>query len=132
MDNAVKSIISGFIGIMGFLIGDFDGLFKALLVLIIADYITGVIVAVVHKKLSSEVGAKGIAKKVLMLIIVAVANVLDVQIIGGGSGLRNITIIFYAANEIISLLENTGKLGVPYPPKLLEILEQLKNDDKDK
>lgn len=132
MDNAVKSIISGFIGIMGFLIGDFDGLFKALLVLIIADYITGVIVAVVRKKLSSEVGAKGIAKKVLMLIIVAVANVLDVQIIGGGSGLRNITIIFYAANEIISLLENTGKLGVPYPPKLLEILEQLKNDDKDK
>lgn len=132
MDNAVKSIISGFIGIMGFLIGDFDGLFKALLVLIIADYITGVIVAVVHKKLSSEVGAKGIAKKVLMLIIVAVANVLDVQIIGGGSGLRNITIIFYAANEIISLLENTGKLGVSYPPKLLEILEQLKNDDKDK
>lgn len=117
---------------MGFLIGNFDGLFKALLALIIADYITGVIVAVVRKKLSSEVGAKGIAKKVLMLIIVAVANVLDVQIIGGGSGLRNITIIFYAANEIISLLENTGKLGVPYPPKLLEILEQLKNDDKDK
>ena len=132
MDNAVKSIISGFIRIMGFLIGNFDGLFKALLALIIADYITGVIVAVVRKKLSSEVGAKGIAKKVLMLIIVAVANVLDVQIIGGGSGLRNITIIFYAANEIISLLENTGKLGVPYPPKLLEILEQLKNDDKDK
>lgn len=132
MNSFVKSIISGSIGIMGFLIGDFDGLFKALLVLIIADYITGVIVAVVRKKLSSEIGAKGIAKKILMLIIVAVANVLDVQIIGGGAGLRNITIIFYAANEIISLLENTGKLGVPYPPKLLEILEQLKNDDKDK
>ena len=72
---------------MGFLIGDFDGLFKALLVLIIADYISGVIVAVVKKKLSSEIGAKGIAKKVLMLIIVAVANVLDVQIIGVGAAL---------------------------------------------
>lgn len=132
MNDIYKSFISGIIGIIGFLIGDFDGLFKALLALIIADYITGVIVAVVRKKLSSEVGAKGIAKKILMLIIVAVANVLDVQIIGGGAGLRNITIIFYAANEIISLLENTGKLGVPYPPKLLEILEQLKNDDKDK
>ena len=130
MDKVVKSITSGFIGFAGFLIGDFDGLFKALLVLIIADYITGVIVAVTKKQLSSEVGAKGIAKKILMLIIVAVANVLDVQIIGGGAGLRNITIIFYAANEVISLLENTGKLGLPYPPKLLDVLEQLKDKDK--
>lgn len=130
MNDIYKSFISGIIGIMGFLIGDFDGLFKALLALIIADYITGVIVAVVHKKLSSEIGAKGIAKKILMLIIVAVANVLDVQIIGGGAALRNITIIFYAANEVISLLENTGALGVPYPKKLMDVLQQLKNKDK--
>lgn len=130
MNDIYKSFISGLIGIMGFLIGDFDGLFKALLVLIIADYITGLIVAVVRKKLSSEVGAKGIAKKILMLIIVAVANVLDVQIIGGGAALRNITIIFYAANEVISLLENTGALGVPYPQKLMDVLEQLKNKEK--
>ena len=130
MNNVVKAITVGLTGIAGFLIGEFDGLYKALLMLIIADYITGVIVAVVKKQLSSEIGAKGIAKKVLMLIIVAVANVLDVQIIGGGAGLRNITIIFYAANEVISLLENTGKLGVPYPPKMLEMLEQLKNKDK--
>lgn len=130
MSNVLKSIISGIIGIAGFLIGEFDGLYKALLALIIADYITGVIVAVVKKQLSSEVGAKGIAKKILMLIVVAVANVLDVQIIGGGAGLRNITIIFYAANEVISLLENTGKLGLPYPPKLLDVLEQVKNKDK--
>lgn len=130
MSNVLKSIISGIIGIAGFLIGEFDGLYKALLMLIIADYITGVIVAIVKKQLSSEVGAKGIAKKILMLIVVAVANVLDVQIIGGGAGLRNITIIFYAANEVISLLENTGKLGLPYPPKLLDALEQLKNKEK--
>lgn len=130
MNDIYKSFISGFIGVMGFLIGDFDGLFKALLVLIVADYITGVIVAVVRKKLSSEIGAKGIAKKILMLIIVAVANVLDVQIIGGGAALRNITIIFYAANEVISLLENTGALGVPYPQKLMDVLEQLKNREK--
>lgn len=130
MNNLLKTIISGLIGIAGFLIGEFDGLYKALLALIIADYITGVIVAIVKKQLSSEVGAKGIAKKILMLIVVAVANVLDVQIIGGGAGLRNITIIFYAANEVISLLENTGKLGLPYPPKLLDVLEQVKNKDK--
>ena len=98
--------------------------------LIIADYITGVIVAIVKKRLSSEVGAKGIAKKILMLIVVAVANVLDVQIIGGGAGLRNITTIFHATNEVISLLENTGKLGLPYPPKLLDVLEQVKNKEK--
>lgn len=130
MSNVLKSIISGIIGVAGFLIGEFDGLYKALLMLIIADYITGVIVAIVKKQLSSEVGAKGIAKKILMLIVVAVANVLDVQIIGGGAGLRNITIIFYAANEVISLLENTGKLGLPYPPKLLDVLEQIKNKEK--
>lgn len=130
MSNVLKSIISGIIGIAGFLIGEFDGLYKALLMLIIADYITGVIVAIAKKQLSSEIGAKGIAKKILMLIVVAVANVLDVQIIGGGAGLRNITIIFYAANEVISLLENTGKLGLPYPPKLLDVLEQVKNKEK--
>lgn len=130
MNDVLKSVVSGIIGIAGFLVGEFDGLYKALLMLIIADYITGVIVAVVKKQLSSEVGAKGIAKKILMLIVVAVANVLDVQIIGGGAGLRNITIIFYAANEVISLLENTGKLGLPYPPKLLDVLEQLKNREK--
>ncbi len=130
MNDVLKSVVSGIIGIAGFLIGEFDGLYKALLMLIIADYITGVIVAVVKKQLSSEVGAKGIAKKILMLIVVAVANVLDVQIIGGGAGLRNITIIFYAANEVISLLENTGKLGLPYPPKLLDVLEQIKNKEK--
>ena len=130
MSNVLKSIISGIIGVAGFLIGEFDGLYKALIMLIIADYITGVIVAIVKKQLSSEVGAKGIAKKILMLIVVAVANVLDVQIIGGGAGLRNITIIFYAANEVISLLENTGKLGLPYPPKLLDVLEQIKNKEK--
>ena len=130
MNDIYKSVVSGLIGIAGFLIGDFDGLFKALLVLIIADYITGVIVAVAKKQLSSEIGAKGIAKKILMLIIVAVANVLDVQIIGGGAALRNITIIFYAANEVISLLENTGALGVHYPQKLMDVLQQLKNKDK--
>ncbi len=130
MNDVLKSVVSGVIGIAGFLIGEFDGLYKALLALIIADYITGVIVSIVKKQLSSEVGAKGIAKKILMLIVVAVANVLDVQIIGGGAGLRNITIIFYAANEVISLLENTGKLGLPYPPKLLDVLEQVKNKDK--
>ena len=130
MNDVLKSVVSGIIGIAGFLVGEFDGLYKALLMLIIADYITGVIVAVVKKQLSSEVGAKGIAKKILMLIVVAVANVLDVQIIGGGAGLRNITIIFYAANEVISLLENTGKLGLPYPHKLLDVLEQVKNKEK--
>ncbi len=130
MNSFLKTAASGLIGIAGFLIGEFDGLYKALLALIIADYITGVIVAIVKRQLSSEIGAKGIAKKILMLIVVAVANVLDVQIIDGGAALRNITIIFYAANEVISLLENTGALVVPYPKKMLDVLEQLKNREK--
>lgn len=129
-ENIIKTVTGGLIGVAGFFIGEFDGLFKALLALIAADYITGVIAAAAQKKLSSAVGAKGIAKKVLMLIVVAAANVLDVQIIGGGAALRNMTIIFYAANEVISLLENTSALGVPYPDKLIQVLEQLKNKDK--
>ena len=93
------------------------------------DYISGVIAAAVEKKLSSAVGAKGIAKKIFMLLIVAVANIVDVNAIGEGHVLRTVTTLFYIANECISLIENAGRIGVPVPKKLLDVLEQLKNKD---
>ena len=130
MNDVIKAILAAFCAIAGFLFGDMDGLMYALIALIIIDYISGVIAAVVEKKLSSEVGAKGIAKKVLMLLIVAVANIVDINVIGEGHVLKSVTIFFYIANEGISLLENSGRLGVPWPKKLLDVLKQLKDKDK--
>lgn len=130
MNNAVKSIIAAVCAVFGFVFGDLNGLMIALVALIILDYISGVIAAVVEKKLSSEVGAKGIAKKNFMLLIVAVANIVDINVIGEGHVLKSVTVVFYIANECISLIENAGRLGVPVPKKLLDVLEQLKSKEE--
>ena len=89
------------------------------------DYITGVMCAVADKNLSSEVGFKGICRKVLIFLLVGIDNVLDVQVIGTGSVLRTAVIFFYISNEGVSLLENAAHLGVPVPEKIKIILEQL-------
>jgi toxin secretion/phage lysis holin len=91
----------------------------------VADYITGIMCAIVDRKLSSEVGFKGICKKVLIFMLVGIANILDLQVVGTGSVLRTAIIFFYLSNEGISLLENAGHLGLPIPTKLMDILEQL-------
>lgn len=128
MDEIIKKISAALCTAFTFAFGGTDGLFLTLAALIILDYISGVIAAFAEKKLSSAVGAKGIAKKLFMLFIVAVANIIDVNIIGEGNVLRSITAVFYIANECISLIENAGRLGVPVPKKLLDVLEQLKED----
>jgi toxin secretion/phage lysis holin len=127
MSDTMRAVLAAFCTAFGFLFGDHDGIFIALVVLIILDYISGVIAAIAEKNLSSEVGAKGIAKKVFMLLIVAVANIVDVNVIGEGNVLRSVVAVFYIANECISLIENAGRLGVPVPKKLLDVLEQLKD-----
>ena len=128
LKDITKEIIAAVCSVLGFVFGDWDGLMAALIILIVMDYVSGVIAAIAEKKLSSAVGAKGIAKKVFMLLIVAMANVADINIIGEGHVLKSVTAMFYAANECISLLENAGRLGVPVPKKLLDVLEQLKED----
>ena len=105
-----------------------------LLLFVVADYITGIMCAISDKKLSSEVGFKGICRKVLIFMLVGIANVLDVQVIGTGSVLRTAVIFFYLSNEGISLLENAAHLGLPIPEKLEKVLEQLHDrseEDKD-
>ena len=129
MNDIIKGILAVICTAVAFLFGSADGLIIALVVLIVLDYISGVIAAVVEKRLSSEIGAKGIAKKVFMLLIVAVANIVDINVIGEGHVLRAVTVVFYIANECISLIENAGRLGVPVPKKLLDVLAQLKNTD---
>lgn len=124
-----KKIMAFFCTVISFLFGDIDGMLMALAALIILDYISGVIAAVIEKRLSSAVGARGIAKKVFMLLIVALANIIDINVIGGHT-LRTVTVVFYLCNECISLIENAGRIGVPVPAKLLQVLEQLKEKER--
>lgn len=123
--NAIQFVFTAIGGWLGYFLGGCDGLVIALVVFVAADYLTGVMCAISEKKLSSEVGFKGICRKVLIFILVGIANVLDVQIIGSGSVLRTAVIFFYISNEGVSLLENAGRLGLPIPEKLKAVLEQL-------
>lgn len=112
-------------GWLGYFLGGCDGLLVALVVFAAVDYITGVMCAVADKKLSSEVGFKGICRKVLIFLLVGIANILDVQVIGTGSVLRTAVIFFYISNEGVSLLENAAHLGLPIPEQMKAVLEQL-------
>jgi toxin secretion/phage lysis holin len=112
-------------GWLGYFLGGCDGLLIALVIFAVADYITGVMCAISDKKLSSEVGFKGICRKVIIFMLVGVAHVIDVNVIATGSVLRTAVIFFYLSNEGVSLLENAGHLGLPIPEKLKVVLEQL-------
>lgn len=123
--NSIQVVIAAIGGWLGWFLGGCDGLLYALIAFAAADYITGVMCAIADKTLSSEVGFRGICRKVLIFILVGIANILDVQVIGSGSILRTAIIFFYISNEGISLLENAGHLGLPIPEKLKNVLEQL-------
>ena len=112
-------------GWLGYFLGGCDGLLIALVIFAVADYITGVMCAISDKKLSSEVGFKGICRKVIIFMLVGVAHVIDVNVIATCSVLRTAVIFFYLSNEGVSLLENAGHLGLPIPEKLKVVLEQL-------
>ena len=112
-------------GWLGYFLGGCDGLLLALVLFAVADYITGVMCAVADKKLSSEVGFKGICRKVIIFMLVGVAHVIAGNVIASGSVLRTAVIFFYLSNEGVSLLENAGHLGLPIPEKLKIVLEQL-------
>nr|DAD77000.1 MAG TPA: holin [Siphoviridae sp. ctquf9] len=123
--NTIQFVFAGIGGWLGWFLGGCDGLLFALLVFVAVDYITGVMCAVLDKSLSSEVGFKGICRKVLIFLLVGIANILDVQVIGTGSVLRTAVVFFYISNEGISLMENAAHLGLPIPAKMKEVLEQL-------
>lgn len=123
--NLIQFIFTAVGGWLGYFLGGCDGLLIALVVFVAVDYLTGVMCAVSDKKLSSEVGFKGICRKVLIFLLVGIANILDAQVIGTGSVLRTAVIFFYLSNEGVSLLENAAHLGLPVPEKMKEILEQL-------
>lgn len=131
MRNIIANIQLLFIGIGGFiggLVGGVDGFMYALIILVVLDYLTGLMVAILEKQLSSEIGFKGIFKKVLIFILVGAAHIIDYQVLGNGSVIRTAVIFFYISNEGISILENSSKIGLPIPQKLKDILEQLRKD----
>ena len=123
--NTIQMVLTAVGGWLGYFLGGCDGLLIALVVFAVVDYITGVMCAINDKKLSSEVGFRGICRKVLIFFLVGVANILDVQVIGTGSVLRTAIIFFYLSNEGVSLVENAAHLGLPVPEKLKAVLEQL-------
>lgn len=123
--NTVQMVFAAVGGWLGYFLGGCDGLLYALIAFVVIDYITGVMCAVADKKLSSEVGFKGICRKVLIFLLVGIANVLDVQVIGSGSVLRTAVIFFYISNEGVSLLENAAHLGLPVPDRIKTVLAQL-------
>jgi len=116
--------------ILTYIFGGADNWLIGLLVLVIADYISGVIAAYIKHELNSRRGFAGILKKILMFCVVAVANIID-SATGAGGVLRSLSIGFLMANEAISVLENCGRCGVPLPKKLVVVLEQLRDSDKD-
>lgn len=123
--NTIQLIFTAIGGWLGYFLGGCDGLLYALIAFVVIDYITGVMCAINDKTLSSEVGFRGICRKVLILLLVGIANILDVQVIGTGSVLRTAVIFFYISNEGVSLLENAAHLGLPVPEKIKTVLEQL-------
>ena len=127
--NTIQLVFAAIGGWLGYFLGGCDGLLIALVVFVVVDYLTGVMCAIADHKLSSAVGFKGICRKVLIFLLVGIANIVDVQVIGSGSVLRTAVIFFYISNEGVSLVENAAHLGLPVPDKLKDVLEQLHDRD---
>ncbi|HZJ98391.1 MAG TPA: phage holin family protein [Tissierellaceae bacterium] len=125
--NWIQVAIVALGGFLGWFLGGFDGFLYALVTLMVADYITGVMCAIVDKTLSSDIGFRGIFKKVLIFVLVGIGHIIDTNLIGDGSVLRTAIIFFYCSNEGVSMLENASRLGLPIPEKLKDVLAQLHN-----
>lgn len=129
--GAMKMAWTALGGALGAVLGGLDGFIMTLTIFVGVDYVTGVLVAITRHKLSSEIGFKGIAKKIAIFCLVAVASLIDANIIKEGNVIRMSVIFFYISNEGISILENVSSLGLPVPNKLKAVLEQLKEEEEE-
>ena len=127
--NGLQVTVTVLGAFVGGLIGGLDRLAYALVLFVAVDYITGIMAGIVEKRISSEVGFKGIFRKVVIFILVSIAHIIDSKILGNGSAIRTAVIFFYISNEGISILENAGRVGLPIPKKLIDILHQLNKED---
>lgn len=128
--NFIQAVFAAIGGYIGWFLGGVDGFMYALIAFVIIDYVTGLMVAVLERKLSSEVGFRGIFKKVLIFAMVGIGNIIDVYLIKNGSAIRTAVIFFYVSNEGISIIENSAKVGLPIPEKLRDVLKQLNKEDE--
>lgn len=128
-DKIVSGIIAVFGSIVNYLLGGWDMALRALFLFMIADYVLGVICGIKEKRLSSEIAFVGGLKKITILVVIAVGANID-NLLNTQGTIRSMAIYFYIALEGISILENTGRMGVPIPDKLRNILVQLKEGNK--
>lgn len=128
--NTIKLVFACLGGWLGYFLGGADMLVYTMLVFCICDYLTGVLCGIINKRLSSEVGFKGICKKILIFILIGVSHLLDTNILGEKGVLRTAVIFFYLSNEGLSIIENCAYLGLPIPERLKAVLEQLHNREE--
>ena len=128
-DIAYRGLVTVGGAAASYLFGGWSALLGILLVFVVADYITGMMAAGVEGQLSSEVGLKGIAKKVSIFILVAAAHLVDTAI-GDAHVFRDATIFFYLANELLSIIENAGRIGLPVPDIISQAVAVLKGKSK--
>ncbi|MCM8710837.1 phage holin family protein [Clostridium sp. SYSU_GA19001] len=128
--NVIQAVFAAIGGYIGWFLGGADGFMYALITFVVIDYVTGLMVAVLERKLSSEVGFRGIFKKVMIFTLVGIGNIIDVYLIKNGSAIRTAVIFFYISNEGISIIENSAKVGLPIPEKLKDVLKQLNKEDE--
>ncbi|MDA2038569.1 phage holin family protein [Bacillus cereus] len=129
IDVLMKTFVVTFGGFCGYFLGGWDTTLKVLVIMAAIDYLTGVIAAGFNGELKSKVGFKGIAKKVVLFLLVAAATQAD-AIVGTNSALREATIFFFIGNELLSLLENAGRMGIPLPSALTNAVEVLSGKSK--
>lgn len=128
--STIQLIFTAIGGYIGWFLGGFDGLVYSLVAFVVIDYITGLMVAVLEKKVSSSIGFKGIFKKVLIFTFVGIGHIVDFHIIKDGSAVRTAVIFFYLSNEGLSIIENSVKVGLPIPEKLKEVFLTMKEEKK--
>ena len=125
MKYIISDVISVILTFLIYLLGGLDIALKSLLIVIVIDYVTGILSAIYNKQINSKIGFKGILKKFSYLLIIALSVIID-NILGQSGTIRTLVIYFFVANDGISILENVAEMNIPLPPKLLETLEQLK------
>lgn len=129
IDVLTKSFIAVFGGFCGYFFGGWDAVLQILVIMAAIDYLTGMIAAGYNGELKSKVGFKGIAKKVVLFLLVGVAAQLDMMF-GSNSAIREATIFFFVGNELLSILENAGRMGIKLPSALTNAVEILEGKQK--
>lgn len=131
MKEFICAALAGLGTFLTFIFGDWDVALQCLVIAIALDYISGIIKAFINKELSSKIGVKGILKKVGVLVIVALAVLID-KVTGESGAVRTLVIYYFVANEGLSIVENLGEAGLPIPDVIKKALKSLKNESKGK